>query len=374
MFIKKATANFSFPRERFESGFKILKSKGVLAIRNGSNHKIVYATDYFKNNLVNERILDRLPNGAKRRVSDGIIVNGEILTLSASMDLKETKNEIYGGSTIGWEKLLISMYVLCKPYGNGIALKNEISEIFSKCFSLNISSSKYYNKLTENLIIKDFKDIVVTNNLLLNDYIFNRIKNFKDKLINNKDTDISTDLKNIDERYFNPIIYSASEEERESVERDVVAARNELLNIFSTLENSSFQSPLIFTNIISENFESDISVILSLMEEREFSFDEIYNRYKELLDDKINIFKERFISNNEEVSDAEAESMLRLVFKNELDKILSEKRIIKKDNDDKYSIIIENDSVNKKLAKLYNMVPSYVRTDIFKLAKKYNGI
>ena len=89
-FDKKAqAANYEFPIRDFNDAVSELKSLGVVRKERGGEHQKIVATDYFKNNILNEKVLDPLPSGQPRKVEDGVVVGGTPFTLFATLDVKK---------------------------------------------------------------------------------------------------------------------------------------------------------------------------------------------------------------------------------------------------------------------------------------------
>jgi len=377
MFIKKqATKAYEFEKKKYNDGFSELEKANVLKKHKGGDHWIISVTDNFKNEHLNLKVLDKMPDDRPRDISDGVIISGRPFTLFATID--EKKAVIYGGSANSWEELLVSLYILCKPTEEGKKIKQTVYNIFKNCFKTEITKSIYFTRLNLDHIFKRSNDIKIDNDLLSNDYIIDYIRIFKEKINNVKNIDYNNDLKIINDNYFKFIISNSTPEGREATILKVEDARIKLKEIFHNLASAVYDLPKIFINTISKNFESDMTVIASVIKKGPngknlFSLDEIFSEYREFLEDKIQRFKESYISDEEKITEEELENKAKELFQEELDNLCEKNILFKKEDGKNYSIIALNNKILDKLAKLYKSLPSLEKKMVINLALKYSG-
>lgn len=369
MNIKKiSTEALSFPMRFFSDGFADLKNLNLLDRSRGrGDHDKIYATDYFKDNFINLDILDRMPDGRKRTVKDGIVVNGRPLTLMATMDLK--KSVVYGGSAESWDSLLVSMYALCNITKEGKEIKSIISKIFKKCFNKEIENSIHMLKLN----LKSFKDksmdLYMENPLLLNSYITSYIRNFINK-INNENVNIEKDIEILKTNYFNPYINSFKDKDKDSVIIEVNDAILELRKILIKLTESVLERPRVLQNVLSKTFYDDISIIISFMDLNDsnlYSVDDFLKIYNEVSPEKFEYFKSNLIHDGN-FSENEIILEFRKLFKKELDNLADKNTLITKNKNEMYSIIGLTNPVLERLGYLYRYLSD---KRILKIALEY---
>lgn len=374
-FDKKAqAANYEFPIRDFNDAVSELKSLGVVRKERGGEHQKIVATDYFKNNILNEKVLDPLPSGQPRKVEDGVVVGGTPFTLFATLDVK--KNVIYGGSAASWESLLVSMYILCNTTPEGRNLRNVISKIFTRCFTTSLVNSTFFKILKIQHLFDKSNDIVINNKLLLDDYIIDYIKNFKNKINSEQKPNIIRELNMIDKNYFAHLLQNSQPENLESLKAEINEARTILERIFRNLLEAAFDKPKIIANLISDSIESDMSVITSFIEKKDqnlYTVDDFFVEYKNFLPEKISEFKEKYISDEENLDDAEIEREFKKIFKQELDNLASNNKYISKADGEKYSIIVLKDNVLRSLGRLYRIISVLEKKSILMEALKYAG-
>jgi hypothetical protein len=371
---KKAhSASYEFPKRYFEDGLSDLERLNVVRGQSGTDHFQVVTTDYFKNNILNPKVLDRLPDGSIRSVKDGVVINGRVLTLFATLDVK--KGGIYGGSAASWEALLVSLYLLCRPTEEGRKIRSKILEIFTRCFSTNIMESTFMKRLEVDSMLGKSKDIIITNQLLLNDYIIDYIKRFKQKIESGERPNIKKDINIIDTIYFRPLLESSISSEKEEITSQINDAKNTLEKIFKNISEAVFDKPKIISNPISEDFEKDMEIIASIVKMNDksiFSSEDFFTVYKHLLPEKLSSFKSNYISDEEKINDIDIELEFEKLFKEELDKIADKNIVVSKQGDDKYSILALKDKVLESLAKLYKFLPTLEKKALIREIFKYS--
>lgn len=371
---KKAhSASYEFPKRYFEDGLSDLERLNVVRGQSGTDHFQVVTTDYFKNNILNPKVLDRLPDGSIRSVKDGVVINGRVLTLFATLDVK--KGGIYGGSAASWEELLVSLYLLCRPTEEGRKIRSKILEIFTRCFSTNIMESTFMKRLEVDSMLGKSKDIIITNQLLLNDYIIDYIKRFKQKIESGERSNIKKDINIIDTIYFRPLLESSIGSEKEEITSQINDAKNTLEKIFKNISEAVFDKPKIISNSISEDFEKDMEIIASIVKMNDksiFSSEDFFTVYKYLLPEKLSSFKSNYISDEEKINDIGIELEFEKLFKEELDKIADKNIVVSKQGDDKYSILALKDKVLESLAKLYKFLPTLEKKALIREVFKYS--
>lgn len=363
---KFATSSYDLDKRIYESGLGRLKNMGIVEEDQGSRHPKIEATDYFKNNFINTRILDRLPDGSPGTVENGIKIGGEPLTLIAT--IKTNKSTIFGGSAKAWDELLASIYMLSKndAVANGLNIKKTVSEIYEKCFNSPITTSLFFGRDSVKKILDKSNDIVLNNKLLLNDFIINLIKRFKE---NSKigTVNIFKEINIADRQFFGPYIESKPQSDRNSAFIEVNAARKELEDILRGISDFIIDQPRVVVNTIKNNFEDDMSVIVSLMDSNGknlYSIDDFYQKYKELAPDKFNEFISNYSKDGDKQVNQLAENQLKNIFEIELNNLADKSTVISREANNLYSIIAFKDKVLASLSKLYFLMPPIEKKSI----------
>jgi len=368
MFILKkfATSSYDLEKNIYESGLGTLKNMGIVKEDHGSRHTKIEATDYFKNNFINTRVLDRLPDGSPGTVENGIKIGGEPLTLIAT--LKTNKSTIYGPSAKAWDEFLASIYMLSKndAVANGFNIKEEVSKIYKECFNSPITTSLFFGKGSVKNLLDKSNDIVLNNELLLNDFIINLIKRFKENLKIGP-VNIFKEINIADRQFFGPYLESKPKSDRSSAFIEVNAARKELEDILKGISDFIVEQPRVVVNTIKNNFEDDMSVIVSLMDSNGknlYSIDDFYQKYKELAPDKFNEFISNYSKDGDKQVNQLAENQLKNIFEIELNNLADKSTVISREANNLYSIIAFKDKVLASLSKLYFLMPPIEKKSI----------
>jgi len=363
---KFATASLDLDKSKYESGLGILKNMGIVKEDNGSNHKKIEATDYFKNKCINTRILDRLPDGSPGTVENGIKIGGEPLSMIATLKTNDTT--IFGPSAKAWGQFLAIIYMLSKndAVANGLNVKEEVSKIYKNCFKHPITTSTFFGKDSVKKLLDKSNDIILNNELLLNDFIINLINRFKENLKIGT-VNIFKEINIADRQFFGPYIESKPQSDRNSAFIEVNAARKELEDILKGISDFVVEQPRVVVNTIKNNFEDDMSVIVSLMDSNGknlYSMDDFYQKYKELAPDKFSEFINNYNKDGDEKGNQLAETQLKNIFEKELNNLANKSTVISREANNLYSITAFKDKVLASLSKLYFLMPPIEKKSI----------